>query len=52
MSEKIETVGTRMFHLQEYESPTAASVLATVVLAFVVLMNLFLRVLSRGRYGI
>jgi len=48
----IETVGTKMFELQEYEGPTAASVLATVVLALVVTSNLLLRWLSRGRYGI
>lgn len=48
----IETVGTKMFELQEYEQPTAASVLATVVLALVVTSNLLLRWLSRGRYGI
>ncbi len=47
-----ETVGTRMFELREYEGPTAASVLATVVLALVVGSNLLLRVISRGRYGI
>jgi iron(III) transport system permease protein len=48
----IETVGTRLFELREYESPTAASVLATVVLALVVTSNLLLRWLSRGRYGV
>ena len=49
---RIETVGTRMFELQQYEAPASASVLATVVLILVVGMNLLLRVLSRGRYGI
>ena len=48
----IETVGTKMFELQEYEGPTAASVLATLVLALVVVSNLLLRWLSKGRYGI
>ena len=48
----IDTVGTKMFELQEYEGPTAASVLATVVLALVVTSNLLLRWVSRGRYGI
>ncbi len=47
-----ETVGTRMFELREYEGPTAASVLATVILAFVVGSNLLLRFLSKGRYGV
>jgi len=48
----IETVGTRMFELQEYAGPTAASVLATAVLAAVVAANLLLRWVSHGRYGI
>ncbi len=48
----LETVGTKMFELQEYEGPAAASVLATVVLAFVVASNVLLRVGSKGRYGI
>jgi iron(III) transport system permease protein len=48
----LETVGTRMFEMQEYEAPTAASVLATVVLALVVGSNVLLRLLSKGRYGI
>ncbi len=48
----LDTIGTRMFELQEYEGPTAASVLATVVLGFIILSNVCVRVLSRGRYGI
>ena len=48
----LDTIGTRMFELQEYEGPTSASVLATVVLGFIVLSNLCIRGLSRGRYGI
>ncbi len=48
----VDTVGTRLFEMREYEAPTAASVLATVVLALVVVTNLLLRLLSRGRYGV
>lgn len=52
VSPGIETVGTRMFELIEYEAPAAANVLATVVLVLVVGSNILLRVLSRGRYGV
>ncbi|MCP5070586.1 MAG: iron ABC transporter permease [bacterium] len=52
VSPGVETVGTRMFELIEYEAPAAANVLATVVLILVVGSNLLLRVLSRGRYGV
>lgn len=48
----LDTIGTRMFELQEYEGPTAASVLATVVLGLVVFSNGLVRVLSKGRFGI
>ncbi|MAG56504.1 MAG: hypothetical protein CMJ83_09450 [Planctomycetes bacterium] len=48
----LDTIGTRMWELQEYEGPTAASVLATVVLGLVITSNIVLRVVSRGRYGI
>lgn len=48
----LDTIGTRMFELQEYEGPAAASVLATVVLGFVVLANSGLRLLTRGRFGL
>jgi iron(III) transport system permease protein len=48
----IDTVGTRMFELMDYEAPTSANVLATVVLALVVGSNALLRILSRGRYGL
>jgi iron(III) transport system permease protein len=46
-----ETVGTRVFELQEYESPTQASVLATLILAFVVGSHVLLGLASRGRSG-
>lgn len=48
----VDTVGTRLFEMREYESPTAASVLATVVLTLVVISNQALRWISRGRYGV
>ena len=47
----LDTVGTRMFELQEYAGPTAASVLATLVLVLIIGSSLLLRVLSRDRYG-
>lgn len=52
VSPGVETIGTRMFELIEYEAPALANVLATVVLAIVVGSNLLLRLLSRGRYGV
>ncbi len=47
-----ETIGTQLYKLRDYGSPTAASVLATVVLALVIGSNLLLRRLSGGRYGV
>ena len=47
-----ETVGTVLFALTSYEDPAAASVLAVLVVTIVVALNLFVRKLSRGRYGI
>ncbi len=47
-----QTVGTQMFKMRDYASPTSASVLATVVLALVIGSNLLLRRLSKGRYGV
>jgi iron(III) transport system permease protein len=47
-----QTVGTQMFKMRDYSSPTSASVLATVVLALVIGSNLILRRLSKGRYGV
>lgn len=43
----IETVGTRLFELQEYEAPTAASVLASVVLVVVLAGRACARALAR-----
>ncbi|MAB90893.1 MAG: hypothetical protein CMJ90_15770 [Planctomycetes bacterium] len=48
----LDTIGTRMFELQEYEGPVAASALATVVLGLVVFSNVLVKALSKGRYGI
>ncbi len=47
-----KTIGTQMFKMRDYASPTSASVLATVVLALVIGSNLLLRRLSGGRYGV
>lgn len=52
VSPGIETIGTRLFELIEYEAPALMNVLATVVLVLVVGSNLMLRLLSRGRYGV
>jgi iron(III) transport system permease protein len=52
VSGETDTIGRRLFHLLEYESPMEASVLATVVLALVIGANLLLRVTSRGKYGV
>jgi len=47
-----ETIGTQMFKMRDYASPTAASVLATVVLALVIASHLLLRRITRGRYRV
>ncbi|MDF1700345.1 MAG: iron ABC transporter permease [Planctomycetota bacterium] len=52
MGPDLETIGTRMYVMREYKSPTSASVLATVVLGLVIGSNLILRKLSGGRYGV
>lgn len=46
------TVGTRLFHLQEYENPSHAAVLAVIVLAFVIGFNTFVKKMSRGKLGV
>ncbi|MBI2083505.1 MAG: iron ABC transporter permease [Deltaproteobacteria bacterium] len=46
------TVGLRLFHLQEYESPFLASVLAVVILFLVLGLNFLVKRLSRGRLGV
>lgn len=46
------TVGIRLFHLQEYESPPLASVLAVVILVLVAGLNLIAKKLSRGKLGV
>ena len=52
VSGETDTIGRRLFHLLEYESPMEASVVATVILTLVVGTNLLLRVISKGRYGV
>ena len=46
------TIGIRLFHLQEYESPPLASVLAVVILVLVIGLNLTVKKLSRGKLGV
>lgn len=46
------TVGTRLFHLQEYENPNHAAVLAVIVLAFVIGLNAAVKKISRGKLGV
>lgn len=46
------TVGTRLFHLQEYENPSHAAVLAVLVLAIVFGLNAAVKKLSRGKLGV
>lgn len=46
------TVGIRLFHLQEYESPPLASVLAMVILVLVIGLNMMVKKLSKGKLGV
>lgn len=46
------TLGTMLFELQSYEDPSAASVLAVLIVAVILLSNALVRRLSGGRYGI
>jgi iron(III) transport system permease protein len=46
------TLGTMLFELQSYEDPSAASVLAVLILALVLTANALVRRSSGGRYGI
>lgn len=46
------TIGTRLFQLQEYESPPQASVVAVLVLVVVLGLNKLAKVLSKGKLGI
>ncbi|MBI3893004.1 MAG: iron ABC transporter permease [Candidatus Wallbacteria bacterium] len=46
------TLGTTLFELQSYEDPSAASVLAVLIVAVILLSNFLVRRLSGGRYGI
>lgn len=46
------TIGSRLFHLQEYESPNQAAVLAVLILILVVTLNAVVKRLSRGKLGV
>lgn len=46
------TIGIRLFHLQEYESPPLASVLAVVILVLVIGLNMTVKKLSKGKLGV
>ncbi len=50
----LETIGTLIFQLQEYSDMGGggASVLSVLVVAFVLSLNLTLKILSKGRYGL
>ncbi len=50
----LETIGTMIFQLQEYSDMGGggASVLSTLVVLFVLSLNLILKVISKGRYGL
>ncbi len=49
-----ETVGTLIFQMQEYADPTggSAAVLALSIVVIVILLNLFIKKISSGRYGL
>lgn len=51
-SNDFPTVGTRLFHLQEYENPNHAAVLAVVVLALVIGLNAAVKKMSKGKLGV
>ena len=46
------TVGTLLFELTSYEDPAAASVLAVLMVGLVIVVNLLVKKLSNGKYGI
>ena len=50
----LETVGTLIFQFQEYSDMGGggASVLSVLVVAFVLTLNLSLKIISKGRYGL
>lgn len=50
----LETIGTLIFQLQEYSDMGGggASVLSVLVVIFVLSLNLILKMLSKGRYGL
>ena len=50
----LETIGTMIFQLQEYSDMGGggAAVLSTLVVIFVLSLNLLLKLISKGRYGL
>lgn len=46
------TIGTRLFQLQEYESPPQASVVAVLVLVVILGLNKLTKILSKGKLGV
>jgi iron(III) transport system permease protein len=50
----LETIGTMIYQLQEYSDNYGggAAVLASLVLVTILVMNLTLKILSKGRYGL
>lgn len=46
------TIGTELFHLQNYEDPQAASVLAVIIFILIIALNSLVKLLTRGRFGI
>ena len=50
----LETIGTTIFQLQEYSDMGGggASVLSTLVVLFVLSLNLILKIISKGKYGL
>ncbi|MBC7753247.1 MAG: iron ABC transporter permease [Moraxellaceae bacterium] len=50
----LETIGTLIFQFQEYSDMGGggASVLSVLVVAFVLTLNLSLKIISKGRYGL
>lgn len=47
-----QTVGTLIYHFLDYADPGAAAVLAVFLIALTLLMNGFLRKISKGSFGI
>ena len=47
-----QTIGTRLFHMQEYGEAAPAAALAVLVVVIVVLGNAAVRLATRGRFGL